>query len=137
MDTIVIVFEFCNPRDLLSIASTSQELSKRVTYTHVLRSSFMRGGPFCKASLEGIFNRCRKGAIFIPSPIRLLHLVNTRRCESHGCLTKVKSVNSFLGLSFCSKCTKKSYNLPNFEARYSLEALESVNKIRITSKCGA
>jgi hypothetical protein len=93
MDTIVIVFEFCSPSDLLSIASTSLELSKRVTYTHVLRSSLMGDGTFYNESLEVIYNLCKKGAIYIPTPMRLLRLVNFRRCENEGCSTKARCLN--------------------------------------------
>lgn len=134
MDTIVVVFEFCSPRDLLTIASTSQELSRRVTYSHVLRSSLMRGGPFCKAFLETMFGLCRKGAIFVPSPMRLLRLLNTRRCEMQGCSTKTKSIETKLGLSLCSKCRSKSYTIfDNNETRNALESMEIVNKNRVAS----
>jgi hypothetical protein len=138
MDTILTIFEFCSPLDLLSISSTSKELISRLTYLHVLRSSLMRGGVFHRTSLAVIINLCRTGKIFIPSPIRLLRLVNGHHCEKAGCTLKISHSTPNLGLTnfglcFCHSCTMNSLNRLDLKTRGAIAWKEIVLDERCAS----
>ena len=111
MDAISNVFVCLSPKDLLLISSTCKELIGRLNYDHVLRSSLLRGDATHRTSLELIIELCRSGKIYIPSPIRLLRLMNGCRCELPSCRNtqKISDTSEKLkfGLYICSKCYPK------------------------------
>lgn len=56
-----------------------------------------------KNTVEDLYYLLKNDTIFTPSPLRLLRLVNGRRCEACN-KTKVKHANQCLGTFLCSPC---------------------------------
>jgi hypothetical protein len=95
-----LVLQFLSPRQILALASCSSVIMQYVNYELVIRNTVLTGGsqPVLNltAALQGL---CRQ-AIYTPSPMRLLRIVNARRCER--CSRKTNILR--MGLFICSKC---------------------------------
>jgi len=102
------IFSYLGVRELLQLSVTSKFLRQHVSHEHVVRSALCRGG-HAKTSVERIVKLVRDGSrtIWTPSPLRLLRLVNGKRCErcNQG---KVNLVSADFGFFLCSgRCLPK------------------------------
>ena len=93
------IFSFLNIRALYTITMTCKESMKLLRHEHVVRSAMMQGG-HSKTCMERLVALIEKRCIWIPSPIRMLRLVNGKTCErcNRG---KVHLVSENYGVFFC------------------------------------
>ena len=103
------IFSFLDMRCLLRVANTNNFLRSIVTYEHVIRGSMMHGG-HAKQSMERLARLMEKRCIWIPSPLRLLRLVNGKRCEN--CTQgRANLVNADFGVFFCwNRCITRTFS---------------------------
>ena len=105
-----LVFPFLAPRQILRLALTSSALQIYVNHELVVRNTVMLGGVHARGNLKSILDGLCKQTIYTPSPLRLLRIVNGKRCER--CLQKTNNLR--LGLFVCATCandltTHRSY----------------------------
>ena len=77
MNTIML---YIMPRELFDIAFLSNTLSCLVTFDMVIKSALIKGGN-AQTTVSEMFRLVQDGAIYPPSPLRLLRLVNGRVCQ--------------------------------------------------------
>jgi hypothetical protein len=101
-------------RDVYSLAHCSKYLRSIVTPEIVVRSAIFSGGKI-KEAIHVVMNAVKKRSIHVPSTLRLLRLVNGKRCErldecfAHDLVKNVpatcpKSGNRPFGLMICPMC---------------------------------
>lgn len=93
------VFSFLDIRSLYNVTMTSKVGMSLLRHEHVVRSAMMQGG-HSKTSMERLVPLIEKRCIWIPSPIRMLRLVNGRTCE-RCCRGRVHLVSDHYGVFFC------------------------------------
>ena len=81
---------------------SSKMLVSSLSVEVVINSAMMAGGN-AKATVEELQRLMLTGFIFPPSAIRLLCLINGRRCEVCG-VNRVKHVRKGFGINVCWKC---------------------------------
>ena len=102
LDAFNIVMAFLHPRDLLHTAFTCKSLRDMVSTSMVIKSALVHGG-HAKSTMEVLFALTSKHAMHIPSPLRLLRLVNGKVCEF--CLyDKVNHARPGIGVFACWAC---------------------------------
>jgi hypothetical protein len=101
-DIAPVVFSFLAARDLYRFATCSKSFMTRLTHKDVVRSAIYNGG-HAKSSLERIIPLIKARSIWTPSPVRLLRVVNGRRCE-HCLLGRANMINKNYGVFFCWDC---------------------------------
>ena len=102
LDAFNIVMAFLHPRDLLHTAFTCKSLRDMVSTSMVIKSALVHGG-HAKSTMEVLFTLTSKHAMHIPSPLRLLRLVNGKVCEF--CLNdKVNHARPGIGVFACWAC---------------------------------
>jgi hypothetical protein len=78
-----------------------------VSYDLVVRNTVMLGGAHAMGNLRQILESwIQRQSIHAPSPLRLLRLVNGRKCERTSCCTR-KTNTTRLGLHICATCAKE------------------------------
>jgi len=104
-DALALVMEFLAPRELYSLAFTCKGLLARVTTKLVLRSTILNTvyTSYRKLTLGNLAYCIDKQSIHVPSPCRLLRLVNGKRCELCN-KNRVNHVRGNGGCFFCGKC---------------------------------
>ena len=82
LDSFVLetVFSFLDSRTLFNVAFCSKAIRARVTHEAVVRSAVLSGGVATK-TIQRMTFLLELRAIWVPSPLRLLRLVNGRSCE--------------------------------------------------------
>ena len=85
LDICTHMFSFLKIRELYSLVMSHPDYMKRLTYAHVIRSAMLSGG-YASISAKNLVQLVRKRSIFVPSPIRMLRLMNGKRCEK--CVSK-------------------------------------------------
>jgi hypothetical protein len=94
--------EFLHPRDLLHTAFTCKSLRDMVSTSMVIKSALVHGG-HGKSTMEVVYSLTSVHAMHIPSPLRLLRLVNGKICEF--CLNdKVNHARPGIGVFACWAC---------------------------------
>lgn len=93
------IFSFLDIRSLYNVVMTSKEGMKLLRHEHVVRSSMMQGG-HSKTSMERLVPLIEQRSIWIPSPLRMLRLVNGKTCE-RCCQGRVHLVSDNYGVFFC------------------------------------
>lgn len=93
------IFSFLDIRSLYNVTMTSRLGMRLLRHEHVVRSALMQGG-HSKTCMERLFALIEKRCIWIPSPLRMLRLVNGRTCE-RCCTGRVHLVNENYGVFFC------------------------------------
>lgn len=93
------IFSFLDIRSLYNVTATSKVGMKLLRHEHVVRSAMMQGG-HSKTSMERLIPLIEKRCIWIPSPLRMLRLVNGRTCE-RCCTGRVHLVSENYGVFFC------------------------------------
>ena len=114
LDSLVLetVFSFLDSRTLFNVAFCSKAIRARITHEAVVRSAVLSGGVATK-TIQRMTFLLELRAIWVPSPLRLLRLVNGRSCE-RGDLCCYRDPNNTLicyfvhgpGLFFCGGCYK-------------------------------
>ncbi|KAI2510216.1 hypothetical protein MHU86_4248 [Fragilaria crotonensis] len=108
-----IVASFISPRDLLclSMCSKRYRYSQCIRHDHVVTSALLAGGQakrtatqVIEMALPSTGNDKTSGSIHLPTPIRLLRLINGTRCESPGCSAAMTTVRPHFGLFLCWDC---------------------------------
>lgn len=94
-----LVLSFLAPRQMLRLACTSPTIMGYVTHELVVRNTVVLGGSHAANNIRYILDH---GVLLCwPSPMRLLRIVNGRRCEF--CPRKTNSVR-LRGLFLCACC---------------------------------
>mmetsp|Transcript_17989 Transcript_17989/g.39328 ORF Transcript_17989/g.39328 Transcript_17989/m.39328 type:complete len:568 (-) Transcript_17989:678-2381(-) len=101
-DALSCVLEFLPPRELFNTAFTCKGLRDEITTKVVVRSALIHGG-HAKQTCEELHNLMSNKAMHVPSPLRLLRLINGKRCEF--CVAnKVNHVRPCIGVFACWDC---------------------------------
>ena len=81
-DLILKAFSFLKPRELLAVSEVNKALRHVIAsdYKLILDIGLTNGGR-SKKSLENLLRLIRLQAIYIPTPLRLLRIINGVRCE--------------------------------------------------------
>jgi len=105
------VCSFLDVKELLHLTMCSKFVGEQIKHEHVVVSALMHGG-HAKTSMERLVGLLRNNEqqpqqqhrkIYVPSPLRLLRLVNGKRCERcNG--AGLKMVSCDFGVFFCSEC---------------------------------
>ena len=101
-DALGLVMEFLGPRELYRMALTCKTLRSKVTTRLVVRSAIMHGGHAATTVTE-LYNLMKNKSIHVPSPLRLLRLVNGKRCEWCN-INKLNYVRPGFGVFLCRPC---------------------------------
>ena len=104
-DILMCVAHYLLPRDLYMFVFSSKMLVSSLSVEVVINSAIMAGGN-AKATVEELQRLMLTGSIFPPSAIRLLCLINGRRCEICG-VNRVKHVRKGFGINVCWKCVTR------------------------------
>ena len=110
-DVFSLIMEFLDATSIMFLASTSKEIQETVTYELVIRNTVMHGmHRDCRSAFSGVLrllDDLEQQTIYIPSPMRMLRLLNGKRCEGHGCDGKVDAFAR--GLLLCDKCRGEKF----------------------------
>ncbi|KAI2502391.1 hypothetical protein MHU86_12048 [Fragilaria crotonensis] len=110
-----IVLSFVNPRGLLHLSMCCKRYSQgtRIHHDHVVSSALLSGGQakrtvtqVIEMALPSPTNAPSDTSIHLPSPLRLLRLINGTRCESRACMSAVTdtTICPYFGLFLCWDC---------------------------------
>mmetsp|Transcript_23845 Transcript_23845/g.56302 ORF Transcript_23845/g.56302 Transcript_23845/m.56302 type:complete len:113 (+) Transcript_23845:410-748(+) len=95
---------------------------KYLTYAVVIQSASFTGG-HPKAKLDNIVSCVGKRSIWTPSPLRLLRLVNGRRCEK--CMAKRRKkvgntnvLHYCFGVYYCYGCSSPPFTTVDVRRRF-------------------
>ena len=110
-DVFSLIMEFLDAPSMMFLASTSKEIQETATYELVIRNTVMHDmRRDCRSTFLGVcslLDDLEEQTIYIPSPMRMLRLLNGKRCESHGCDGKVDALTR--GLLLCKKCKLEKF----------------------------
>mmetsp|Transcript_35725 Transcript_35725/g.86453 ORF Transcript_35725/g.86453 Transcript_35725/m.86453 type:complete len:571 (-) Transcript_35725:2069-3781(-) len=102
LDALCLVMEFLSPRQLYNLAFSCKTLRGFITTPLVVRSALIHGG-HAKQTMKELYDLMSEQSMHAPSPLRLLRLVNGKRCEF--CNTcQVHHVRPELGVFACRTC---------------------------------
>jgi hypothetical protein len=79
-DSLFLIMEFLSPRELFCMAFTCKALRRKITVPLVVLSAMIHGGHALQ-SIKELSKWMNNYSIHPPSPLRLLRLVNGKRCE--------------------------------------------------------
>ena len=102
-DALFHAMAYLHPRDLYNMAFTCTSLRDQISTPLVVRSAMIHGG-HTGSTINHLLPLMEKGKIHIPSPLRLLRLVNGKKCEFCNC-RKVNHVRPGYGVFACWFCT--------------------------------
>jgi len=106
-DALSIVLEFLAPKELMSMAFTCKGLRSKISTRLVCRCALMHSD-FAGRTIHELYILMKRKAIHVPSPLRLLRLINGKRCECCQ-REKVNFIrNQGFGVFFCWDCVKAS-----------------------------
>ena len=98
-DVATEIFSFLDVKTLYNITMTSKEGMSLLRHEHVVRSALFQGG-HAKSSMERLVPLIERRCIWIPSPIRMLRLMNGKRCERCN-KARVNLVSDSYGTFLC------------------------------------
>lgn len=101
-DALGLVMEFLGPKELYRMAFTCKSLRSKVTTRLVVRSAIMQGG-HAATTVSELYNLMKSKSIHAPSALRLLRLVNGKRCEWCN-INKLNYVRPGFGVFLCRPC---------------------------------
>jgi len=123
-DALGIVMNFLGPRELFRLACCSKELVQKLTVEMVVKSALIHGG-YAYTTIEKLYPLYRNKSIYPSSALRLLRLVNGKRCEfCHK--EKVRHARTGFGIFSCSRC----FNQLIIVANHPFEALDPFKLLR-------
>jgi len=102
-----MVCSFLDVKELLHLAMCSKFIGEQIKHEHVVVSALMHGG-HAKSSMERLVGLIRGNTnqqqhqrkIYVPSPLRMLRLMNGKRCERCN-EAKVNMVSQDFGVFLC------------------------------------
>ena len=108
-DVLGIIMEYAGHRELYTIAMSSKTLLEKLTLDMVVKSAFVSGNKDAMAIVNAVRNCLRSGAVYLPSPARLLRLVNAKGCEV-CCIKTAENLTNLetFGLHCCDACLGRS-----------------------------
>jgi len=110
LEALSFVMEFLSPRQLFNVAFTCKTLRDFISTKLVIRSALIHGGHAHQTMVE-LHKLMQNKALHIPSPLRLLRLVNGKRCKRCN-QSKVNFVRPCVGVFACWDCTTTSLTKP-------------------------
>ena len=100
------VGSYLAPREMFNLFFLSKELMESLTTEMVVQSAMMSGGRSL-TTIKKLMPLMDEGSIHVPSPQRLLRLINAKRCEF--CLTnKVSDIRSTFAFAVCWLCQTRN-----------------------------
>ena len=110
-DAIGLVMAFVGHQELLTLALSSKALRSKLTMSMVVKSAFMGTSQAwtTTCNMKKALTSCR---IHVPSPFRLLQVVNVKRCEECNeiCVSRILQGNlGRFGLACCDTCRDGHY----------------------------
>lgn len=102
VDALALVMDFLAPRDLYRLAFTCKGLMSRVSTAQVVRSALFHGGR-PRATIEDLVPLMENEQIHPASPLRLLRLVNAKRCECCNITAVAEASIGRYGVAFCRR----------------------------------
>lgn len=101
-DALAQVLHYLHPRDLLRMSETSKALREYFTTAIIVTSAMIHGGHGA-TTIKELYKLMKDCSIHIPCPMRLLRLINGKRCEV--CFrNKVNHVRPKTGVFACWIC---------------------------------
>ncbi|KAJ1463122.1 hypothetical protein M885DRAFT_610142 [Pelagophyceae sp. CCMP2097] len=105
-DTVRLAIEFLRAPELLRLTRCAKRwAASMLTDEMVMRSALRTSKCHGRQTLENVMKLYAGGAVHRPSPMRLLRLVNGKRCENRGCENRVNFARPEYGLFYCWECT--------------------------------
>ena len=104
-DIFSLVLGHLDPRGMLNLASSNKEILALVTHDMVLRTTVIGGRSMARKNVEKLLQLLRLQNIYLPSPMRMLRILNGRQCEYRGCNGKACKIE--IGLLLCRTCWKE------------------------------
>lgn len=101
-DVLMCIADYLLPRELYVFVFSNKMLMSNLSVEVVINSAMMAGGN-AKETVDEIQRLMCTGAIYPPSALRLLCLINGRLCEICG-INRVKHVRRGYGINVCWKC---------------------------------
>jgi hypothetical protein len=101
IDALFLVMDYLPPRELLSLTLCSKELVANLTVAKVVKSALTQGGLPAK-TIRHLLPMYKNQSIYPDSPLRLLRLVNGRRCEL--CLKAHSRFLPGVPVFYCEEC---------------------------------
>lgn len=109
---LAIVVSFLNPRDLLHLSMCSKTDRENILHDHVVTSGLISGGQAKRTATQVVemalprtIDGASRASIHLPTPIRLLRLINGTRCEYRACSSAaVTTICPHFGLFLCWDC---------------------------------
>jgi hypothetical protein len=98
------ILAFLDVKSLFRFSFSSKRFGQIVTHEHVVRSALISGGHAKRTASEIIELALKRKTLYLPTPLRLLRLVNGKTCETENCTALVKHIRPGYGLFFCWSC---------------------------------
>lgn len=102
-DLISIIMSSLDTPELLRLTFCNKTLVSALEYKHVVRSAMFHGARAFD-TMECVYNLVNDRQIYIPSPQRMLRMVNAKQCEREGCTKNVWYHQMAYGVCFCDEC---------------------------------
>lgn len=102
-DLVSIILSFMDTKTQFVMSKTTKSFAQLVSHEHVVRSGAY-GGMTMRRNLEHMIRLIESRKIWTPSPLRLLRILNAKRCE-RCCGRGKASLSKDFGVFFClGKC---------------------------------
>ena len=116
LDSLGLVMEFLGHRELLAFASTCKTLRDKLTMSMVVKSAAVSGNRIVTGIIASVERDLRQRSIYLPSPLRLLRLVNAKLCEF--CCGRASEIQCRRGIMSCYACpATRTFPLPRSPSR--------------------
>lgn len=103
-EIVAHIASYLDVKTLFAFVFCKKDWQHALTHEHVFRSGAAAGGHASK-TIDIMYQQCvHRRSVYLPTPIRLLRLVNGRRCEKPGCNRKTNHVRIPSGLFLCWQC---------------------------------
>lgn len=104
-DLVYIIMSFLNTEELFCLAFCNKLLRSVLDYEHVVQAAlFQDDDEHVQHAIRCVYELVMNRQIYIPSPQRLLRMVNAKQCEQEGCTQHVWYSNPRMrafGVMFC------------------------------------
>lgn len=100
------IMSFLNTRELYCLTFCNKLLRSILDYTLVIRAALFQDDMHVQQAIRSVCGLVKERQIYIPSPHRLLRMVNAKHCEVAGCTRNVWYSNprmSKFGVMFCQR----------------------------------
>ena len=102
-DILINTLVYLGPQELFNMSNTCKYLRSQITLPLVIKSALMCKNGNVHKTMDVMLELMTDKSIWIPSPLRLLRLINGRRCEF--CNTKKTTyIRKLFGVFACGEC---------------------------------